>query len=263
MQITAKFPSVCPDCGHDIVAGQKVEWAKGQKATHVRCPAAKKVARPRESAPAADRRTPPSIEAAPYQRGEKLPPCRRAALHDATGEVRVAGATKGAYARVRDDAFATPVAEGDALFVVGQTAYFESTEQNEDFGDMTGAGWHVTLYMRRATAEEAAPALARAATAKAAREAAAARKALIAELVALCRTGWHTSDNAARRPAGAEVVIAPGTNGSGREIAILSPDGSAVALWGSGHYDDYRETLAVTRAPRAAEIFAALAGASS
>ncbi len=37
MTITAKFSTVCPSCGARIEAGEKVEWAKGSKARHVRC----------------------------------------------------------------------------------------------------------------------------------------------------------------------------------------------------------------------------------
>ena len=37
MVITARFSSVCPDCGSRIAAGSKVEWRKGDKARHVNC----------------------------------------------------------------------------------------------------------------------------------------------------------------------------------------------------------------------------------
>lgn len=40
MIITAKFPSVCPCCSSRIAVGAKVEWSKGAKARHVKCPAA-------------------------------------------------------------------------------------------------------------------------------------------------------------------------------------------------------------------------------
>lgn len=37
MTITAKFPGFCPCCNGRIAAGDKVEWSKGAKATHVAC----------------------------------------------------------------------------------------------------------------------------------------------------------------------------------------------------------------------------------
>lgn len=41
MTITAKFPGTCPTCGNHIHVGDKVEWAKGEKARHTDCGAAK------------------------------------------------------------------------------------------------------------------------------------------------------------------------------------------------------------------------------
>jgi len=40
MIITAKFASTCPSCSRYISPGDKVEWTKGAKATHVNCSAA-------------------------------------------------------------------------------------------------------------------------------------------------------------------------------------------------------------------------------
>lgn len=36
--ITAKYPSYCPTCRQPIVAGTRVIWERGQKASHVECP---------------------------------------------------------------------------------------------------------------------------------------------------------------------------------------------------------------------------------
>ena len=41
MIIIAKFASTCPCCSQPIVVGAKVNWAKGSKATHVACGAAR------------------------------------------------------------------------------------------------------------------------------------------------------------------------------------------------------------------------------
>ncbi len=37
MTITAKFSTVCPRCGQRIQVGEKIEWEKGKKATHLVC----------------------------------------------------------------------------------------------------------------------------------------------------------------------------------------------------------------------------------
>jgi hypothetical protein len=36
--ITAKFPSVCRNCGCAIAVGSKIEWSKGSPAVHTTCP---------------------------------------------------------------------------------------------------------------------------------------------------------------------------------------------------------------------------------
>jgi len=265
MIITARFSSTCPKCGQFIDAGSKVEWSKGSRATHVKCPTATSTPKPKAvSTPKpAVKKSLPSVEAAPYVRGEKWDPCKRAALPDTTGEVRVAKATKRAWASLRDGAVGEPVTEGDALIVVGQIAYYESAEQNEDCGDMSGAGWIVTLYLRRATAEEAAPALAKVAEARAKKEAAALRQAQIKELERICAEGWTSSDDQARRPAGPSMTLETDSRGGARRIAVLSDDGLGVAVWDAGYYDDWRWTLHVSREPRAVELMAILFGATS
>jgi hypothetical protein len=40
MTIFAKFASTCPKCQHPINVGDKIDWARGQKAAHIVCPAA-------------------------------------------------------------------------------------------------------------------------------------------------------------------------------------------------------------------------------
>lgn len=265
MIINARFSSACPRCGQPIAVGAEVEWSRGSKAVHVTCPGARLASAKAAKAPPQATAAAPSVELAPYQRGEKWEPCKRVYLPDTTGEVRVAKAVKrGAWAILREHATGEPVVEGDALIVVKQTAYYESAEMNEDCGDMSGPGWHVTLYLRRAAAEEAAPALERAAKAHQAADAKALRASQIKELKALCdERGWRTCDEAARKPAGREIELDPGVHGSGRIVAILSEDGGAVAVWCGGYYDDYRSTMGVTRDPRAAELFGLLVEGAS
>lgn len=38
MVIRAKFNSRCPRCGGYITAGDEIDWERGKKATHVKCP---------------------------------------------------------------------------------------------------------------------------------------------------------------------------------------------------------------------------------
>jgi hypothetical protein len=243
--ITAKFPSICPVCNTRIAPGFSVEWSQGSQARHVACHVACPSAAPKAPAP--------------YVRYEKWKPCKRAALPNHVGLVRVAGAAT-PWAHVREGMTAEPVREGDAFVIVSQDARYESTEDNEDMGDCTGAGWHVTLHLRHATAEEAAPAVAKAAAERTKRDGAKVRTEQMRELTDLCRAGWYGHDNDAQRPVGRELVVDPGVHGSGRYVAILSADEGAVALWSGGHYDDYRSALMITRDPRAVELFLALAG---
>ena len=259
MVITAKFASVCPCCSQRIHVGSKIEWSKGAPARHTACATmGGTVAPAAKSAPKAAPRAPktPGVADAPYERMFKGAPCKRAFLPDATSEVLVANGAR--WAHLRSGAQGTAAADGEAFFVVGQTAYYQSAEDADDMGNCDGAGWVVTLYLRRATAEEAAPALARVAERKAAKAASAERKALITELGHLCEAGMRGSDDAARKPAGREIELAAGVHGSGRKVAILSEDGGGVAIWCSGYYDDYRATLSVTRDPQAVAIMGLL-----
>lgn len=255
MIIQAKFASTCPKCGHPIPVGEKIEWVRGAKATHVTCPTT-------SSAPPRTTAAPkiPAVEVAPYIRAEKWAPCKRTALADLTGDVLVSRAVKSTrpWAGIRKGAAVEPVIlAGEAFFVVAQTAEYESAEMNEDAGDMSGAGWHVTLYLRRATDEEAAPALAKFAAARVVADAKAIRADRIKELQAIAATGWRTSDDV---PVcrGREVELKLGVIGSGRIVAILNEEESAVAIWCSGYHDDYRQTMQVTQDPRAVEIMRAL-----
>lgn len=250
--MSARFPGRCTACGGHIQPGDRIDWTKGAGARHVKCSAAKAPSAPRK-APAGD----PGAEAAPFLRHEKWEPCPRAGFeHLLAGAIgsRIVLATGPRSVLTREGGSAP--ADGAAYLVVGGSGRYESAEQNEDMGDMTGAGWQVTLYLRRATDEEAAPARAEHARADAQR----ARAASIRELERLCEAGMRASDGEAAMPEGRNVEISKGVHGSGRKVAVLSPDGEAVAVWCSGYYDDYRQTLAVSRDPRAVEIVRALLG---
>lgn len=66
---------------------------------------------------------------------------------------------------------------GEIVTVVGAVVRYESTEWNEDCGDMSGGGWKGVEYVRLATPEEAAPILA---AERAARERVEAEKTALA-----------------------------------------------------------------------------------
>jgi hypothetical protein len=51
MIITAKFASTCLCCSAPIAVGNKVEWSKGSKATHVACAGKPAAASVRTAAP--------------------------------------------------------------------------------------------------------------------------------------------------------------------------------------------------------------------
>lgn len=159
MIIVAKYNSSCPKCGTFIDAGTKVEWSKGQKATHVTCPSGEAASSKRRDAALVARHTVshhvpvPNAETAPFVAYEKWEPCKRAALGSAVGEQRRYEGKRGtAYERGAQNGAQKP-AHG-CFTVVAQDARYESTEDNEDIGDCTGPGWQVTLYLRRATPEE-------------------------------------------------------------------------------------------------------------
>lgn len=262
MIITAKFSSTCPKCGQYIDVGSKVEWSKGAKAVHVKCPTGVASSSPKPSVQKAAPSSVSTATAAPYVRREKWEPCKRVHLPNTVGDVRVVGAFRRSWATLREGATGEPVVEGDALVVVAQEAFYESAEQNEDMGDMSGPGWQVTLYLRRATVEEAAPALALADAAKVRTAAKARRDAAVVTLKRL--DGWISSDSDAdvawRGCANSSLVeVDPGVSGSGRYQARLSTDGSTVAVYCGGYYDDYRPTLRVSVDPTVVAAYRVLA----
>jgi len=146
--ITAKFGGVCGKCGIGFAAGTAILWEKGTRSEHAECP-------DKTSAPAAPSGY-ASLTEAPYVVREKWEASRRDAFDrrraSAVGEQR-------RFAKKSPDLRAGATGEiAPGLFVVVGTdrGRFESAEENEDMGDMSGAGWHVCLYLRRATAEEVA-----------------------------------------------------------------------------------------------------------
>lgn len=38
MTITARYPGKCSKCGRSITVGEKIEWSRGSKAYHSKCP---------------------------------------------------------------------------------------------------------------------------------------------------------------------------------------------------------------------------------
>lgn len=255
-QMIAKFPGRCRACGGHLSAGDRIDWTKGAGARHVQCPEAQ------ERADSTKARTPAAVDA-PFVRHEKWEPCRRAhfdaRLRDQIGR-RVVLATTDRMVLAADGT-AMP-GDGAAYLVVGGSGRYWSADDADDMGDCDGASWQVTLRLRLATEDEAREARADHAQRQAAAAAKAARQDATRELTRLCEAAMRASDDQARCPDGERVVVAEGEHG-GRTIAVLSADGGAVALWCEGYYDDWRQTLAVTREPRAVELFRLLAGWAS
>jgi rRNA maturation protein Nop10 len=46
MVIEARFSSACPNCGQDTAIGERVNWVRGSKATHLECPTVGFIRRP-------------------------------------------------------------------------------------------------------------------------------------------------------------------------------------------------------------------------
>jgi len=153
MSMRAKFPGTCRKCGTNFSVGTLIEWSKGAGSTHVTCPSGATTSTTRP-APA----TAVSIELAPFEVAEKWEPSKRF-IFDARREAVIGEAQN--YPKrgplVRGATGAAQQAPTGLYVVVGTSAgRWESAEQNEDMGDMSGPGWHVTLYLRAANAEERA-----------------------------------------------------------------------------------------------------------
>jgi hypothetical protein len=143
-QITANFPGKCSKCGGAIARGANIMWEKGAGSWHVKCPAVPAPVSPRKAAPATD--------AAPFEVYEKWEPCKAVNLRDASGESR--RYAKATSVRVRAGAPEGTVAEAGVYVIVGQTGRYQTADEADDMGDCDGAGWSMTLFLRRATAEE-------------------------------------------------------------------------------------------------------------
>lgn len=143
MIITAKFSSVCPKCSGRISVGSKVEWNKGEKASHVDCGAAKptvaKVRQPGESASWHNQEPKEGAIVLTYRRE----PCKRAALADERGIKRLG------------DKDAARIGHRHVV-VETQSASYASSDANEDNQDFGGACWFVTFGCRPATEQEVA-----------------------------------------------------------------------------------------------------------
>lgn len=246
MLITAKYAATCATCRQPIRPGQQIEWAKGSPARHTTCGTTSAAA----DAPAA-RSALPSVTDAPYERREKWEACKRVHLADATGETRRVGAKR--CAELRRGATAAALVEGQTLVVVAQRAVYESAKDNEDMGDLSGPGWHVTLYLRLATAAEQATDDARDAAARTAARAVEARRMCLAALErvssapgAECVSDTGTLPSAAETVARYDVPRGRDRGSSNEPIYVLTA--TTIVRHHGGYYDDYRSVT--TTIPR-------------
>jgi len=234
MTITAKYPGTCTKCGGSFQAGASINWEKGRGASHAVC-SGRSTKAPTRKAPT--RKS--SYPASPPEPGAHEIGGRRSGRDDRRYDVgAVVHAPKVGPAGGGPDRH---------YYTVLASRVSPPNEDNCQFD------WSEHAWVRAATDAEAAPVAARL-------TGAANRKAMLAELDVLARAGWTGSDDEAKKPVGREYVLDAGTHGSGRRVAVLSDDAAAVAVWCSGYYDDYRQTLAVTRDPRAVEIVTKLLG---
>lgn len=72
MTITAKFASTCPCCSKPIRPGEKVEWAKGEKARHVACAGTASATTEAAAAPAGRSITVERVGRRSYLRGDTM-----------------------------------------------------------------------------------------------------------------------------------------------------------------------------------------------
>lgn len=229
MTISAKFPSRCACCGGNIRVGEQIEWTKGSPAVHAGC-VGKPIAAAAPKAPRAPKAAAPKV--------------------DTTGCQYLSRRSTG-----RDDGYdvgqvlhAPKIAGGG-----GDGHYWTVVKVERKWKDDDTDEWMVACYARPSIPEEFEGPLAR-------RTAKANHEALVKELESLARAGTNYSDAEAIKPTdGREVVINLGAHGSGKIVAVLSEDG-AVSVWCSGFYDDYRQSLQVTRSARAVEIMGLLLG---
>lgn len=152
MSMNARFPGTCINCRRSFSAGTPIEWKKGRGSWHVTCPttnAASGVVVPSTAMV--------TFEAAPFEAEEKRPPCKREAFYAqlprCIGETRM-------FTRRPPRVRGNPIddrAEPGLYTIVGTgRTWYESAADNEDMGDMSSPGWHVVLYLRKATPEEQA-----------------------------------------------------------------------------------------------------------
>lgn len=217
MIITAKFASVCPSCAGRIEAGSKVEWVKGEKARHVKCPAAGTAARA----------TPPRAPRAP--RGPRYPESAPEA-----GAHEISGRRNG-----RDD----------RRYDVGQVLYAPKVtipgggpdghyyvvlacRLNRPNEDMGWYDWTECAWVRAATAEEAE-------TKAASMRRAAAPKVVAEYVTRTIRAGKQVAEEDAGSaiPSSGVDVVWSTKGGDLHRVAVV---GDVVIGYHGGSYDDYR-----------------------
>ncbi len=153
MAMPAKYAGTCKACGRGFAAGTSIDWTKATGSRHAVCPTS--------AAPATAN---VDTTAAPFEIAERWEPCKRTFLDQQIasilGETR-SYPKRGPVLRGAAGADRKPV-PGVYVVVGSGPCHYQNAQDNEDMGDMSGAHWTVTLYLRAATPEEAAIAQARA-----------------------------------------------------------------------------------------------------
>ena len=228
MTMTAKYPGKCRACGKPIYCGDKIEWTKEGGARHVNCGAA--------------------TEAAPKAK-KKAYDCRTWELDYYSAKARCgyeAGVVVKAGSWRKEEDPTTP----DWFYILETERWYDGD------GDNGRPGYYGHAVVREATAEEAAPKIAKEEAEKAAKESAEKKAALESELKRIVAQGEIVATVGYVLPEGTRYDIAAEITGRSGSLLILSPDGSVSGVI-RGATDD-SEALQTTHDPRAAEILGSL-----
>lgn len=229
MTITAKYTSRCPLCSNSITPGDQVEWQRGEKARHTKCPAVAAPA-PRTARPVAH------VDATP------------APIHLSGGSGY--GCMGWTVGQVILSSEKRRRAGGPDGLVVVRAKRQRVREDGLSFGVGEDEGYLYSADCRAATREELQPAIDEAQGVALAIERAAELKRVQGLFEAA--PGERMPEESA--PVGEQLVIVAGVNGGREWLVIEGADATERHIWrlNGGYYDDYRQSA--WRLPWSAEI---------
>jgi hypothetical protein len=146
---------------------------------------------------------------------------------------------------------------GQIVACVGASRRYEDAETNEDCGDMRGASWYLTLYVRPATEDQSNTVVAAEKIAAEKAEAEASRKAMATELDHIVRVAANHTADMPPRDGTTTARWSKGLRLAGSETYYVV-DG--LTWYVESSYDDCHQWCVTS--VRAAELVALLGGAS-